>query len=77
MYVPLTATIAARKTRLIMKLFPSQTAKSWFRPENLEALMRVRGLECRSATGFAEGFHCHKLVFNAGTVRTAKRSSRR
>ncbi len=62
LYVPVTPANAARKTRLIMKLFASQTTKSWFRPENLEALMRLRGLESRAATGLAEGFHCHKLV---------------
>ena len=28
------------------------------------ALMRLRGLECRADSGFAEEFHCRKLVFS-------------
>ena len=62
MYVPLTSALAARKIALIMRAFRSQFEKSWFTAENLAAVMRVRGLECRSASGFAEGFHCRKLT---------------
>jgi LmbE family N-acetylglucosaminyl deacetylase len=62
MYVPLASTMAARKIAAIMRAFHSQHEKSWFTAENLEAVMRVRGLECRSASGFAEGFHCRKLT---------------
>jgi LmbE family N-acetylglucosaminyl deacetylase len=76
-YVPLTPAIAARKARLIMKLFASQTSKSWFRPENLDALMRLRGLECRAPGGLAEGFHCHKLVLESAQPRAGKGSGRR
>jgi LmbE family N-acetylglucosaminyl deacetylase len=65
MYVPVSATAAARKIRLIVKAFESQRGKSWFTAENLLAMMRLRGLECRSPSGFAEGFHCRKLVFDA------------
>ena len=65
MYVPVSAAAAARKIRLIVKAFDSQRGKSWFTAENLLAMMRLRGLECRSPSGFAEGFHCRKLVFDA------------
>jgi LmbE family N-acetylglucosaminyl deacetylase len=65
LYVALPPAVAARKTRLIMKLFASQAGKSWFRAENLDALMRLRGLESRAASGLAEGFHCRKLAFDA------------
>jgi LmbE family N-acetylglucosaminyl deacetylase len=62
-YVPLPAELAERKAETIMKAFRSQHGKSWFRSENLLALMRLRGLECRADSGFAEAFHCRKLVF--------------
>lgn len=62
LYVPLSPALVARKIDLIMRAFPSQHRKPWFKAENLEALMRLRGLESRSASGFAEGFHCRKLV---------------
>ena len=62
MYVPLRAAIAARKVDIIMRAFASQRSKSWFTAENLLAVLRLRGLESRSTTGFAEAFHCRKLV---------------
>ena len=64
LYVPVSATAAARKVRVIVKAFASQRGKSWFTADNLLAMLRLRGLECRSPSGFAEGFHCRKLVFD-------------
>jgi LmbE family N-acetylglucosaminyl deacetylase len=65
-YIPLPATTAAQKVDLIVRTFESQKARSWFSAENLLAVMRMRGLECRSASGFAEAFHCRKFVFGMG-----------
>ena len=62
-YVPLTARAAKRKTAHLEKYFSSQRSRAWFRAENFEALMRLRGLECRASSGFAEAFHGRKLVF--------------
>jgi LmbE family N-acetylglucosaminyl deacetylase len=64
MYVPLSAANAARKIKLIVKSFASQRGKPWFTADNLMAMLRLRGLECRSPSGLAEGFHCRKLVFD-------------
>ena len=47
-----------------MEAFATQRDKSWFQAESFLALMRLRGLECRADSGFAEGFHCRKLVFS-------------
>ena len=63
-YVPLPAGVALHKAESIMKVFATQRDKPWFKAENLLALMRLRGLECRAESGFAEGFHCRKLVFS-------------
>ena len=63
-YVPLPADLARQKVKSIMKAFRSQHQKSWFKAENLLSVMRLRGLECRAGSGFAEGFHCRKLVFS-------------
>jgi LmbE family N-acetylglucosaminyl deacetylase len=62
MYVPLPSALAARKVAVVMRTFRTQHGKPWFKAENLEAIMRLRGLECRAGSGFAEGFHCRKLV---------------
>jgi len=62
-YVPLPAATARRKAAAIIKAFGTQHGKPWFKADNLLALMRLRGLECRAESGFAEAFHCRKLVF--------------
>jgi LmbE family N-acetylglucosaminyl deacetylase len=65
-YVPLTAAAATQKTDVIMRSFASQTSRSWFNADNLLSTMRLRGLESRAHSGFAEGFHCRKLVLSWG-----------
>lgn len=62
LYLPVPARIAKRKLAHLERYFGSQRARTWFRAENFEALMRLRGLECRSPSGFAEAFHGRKLV---------------
>ena len=61
-YVPVPAPIARRKASHLGRYFSSQRSKDWFVADNFLALMRVRGLECRSPSGFAEAFHARKLV---------------
>jgi LmbE family N-acetylglucosaminyl deacetylase len=75
MYVPLTSAQSKRKIALIMRAFRSQHGKPWFKAENLVALMRLRGLECRAASGFAEAFHCRKLTSEFSTVMPSKSRS--
>ena len=61
-YVPLSAATVRRKIDLIVRSFPSQANRSWFRPETFEAVLRLRGIECNAGEGFAEAFHVPKLV---------------
>jgi hypothetical protein len=75
-YVPVSAELAKRKVDTLIKVFGSQHAKPWFRRENLLALMHLRGLECRSESGFAEAFHGRKLVFAAATAAAKPRRAR-
>ncbi len=60
-FVALKPAVARRKAAHLLRHFGSQRAKSWFNPENFEALARLRGLECRAASGMAEAFHARKL----------------
>lgn len=62
LFVPLSATIARRKTELILRHYASQASRSWFRPETFQAVMALRGIECNAAEGLAEAFHCRKVV---------------
>jgi len=61
-YVPLRATVARRKSRLLMEAFATQRSKDWFSPETFLGLMRLRGMECRAPSGYAEAFTARKLT---------------
>jgi LmbE family N-acetylglucosaminyl deacetylase len=62
-YVPVSASAARRKIAHLKRYFSTQRSKDWFTDDTFRGLMRLRGLESRSASGFAEGFHARKLVF--------------
>jgi LmbE family N-acetylglucosaminyl deacetylase len=62
-FVPVAEAVARRKIELILKHFPSQASRTWFRADTFQAVMRLRGVECNAPEGFAEAFHCRKVVF--------------
>lgn len=61
-YVPLTQEDVDHKVTGLLDGFPSQRARDWFDPETFRALLRIRGVECRAPSGYAEAFHAAKLV---------------
>lgn len=61
-FVPLEADAAQQKVRIIMETFQSQRSKNWFEERTFLSLMRLRGMECNSPSGYAEAFYCRKLV---------------
>jgi LmbE family N-acetylglucosaminyl deacetylase len=60
-FVPVSEEIAREKVKLVLDAFKSQTEKHWFDEELFLGLMRVRGMEGRSPSGYAEAFTCRKL----------------
>lgn len=62
LYVEVPAALVKRKVAHLQRHFTSQRSKDWFEPDNFVAIMRLRGLECRSKSGYAEAFHARKLV---------------
>jgi LmbE family N-acetylglucosaminyl deacetylase len=62
-FIPLASKITEKKVDIILSVFQSQRVKKWFTRETFFSMMRLRGVECNSATGYAEGFYCRKLVF--------------
>jgi LmbE family N-acetylglucosaminyl deacetylase len=62
LFVPLSEQLCARKVDLLLKHFKTQAAKHWFTCDTFEAMHRIRGIECASATGRAEAFYCRKMV---------------
>jgi LmbE family N-acetylglucosaminyl deacetylase len=61
-FVPLDEEVAAAKVEALLGSFPSQASKPWFDESLFRALMRLRGMECRSPSGLAEAFYARKLV---------------
>jgi len=62
-FIPLSEELCARKIELLLKHFKSQSTRHWFTSDIFEAMHRIRGVECASATGRAEAFYCRKIVF--------------
>lgn len=65
-FVPLSTAVRRRKVRHLMSAFPTQRRKRWYTPSTFEGLMRLRGVECAAASGYAEGFYARKLVVDPG-----------
>jgi LmbE family N-acetylglucosaminyl deacetylase len=61
LFSPLPAPIVKKKISHLMRHFESQRSRQWFTRETFEALMRLRGIECRAPSGYAEAFHARKL----------------
>jgi LmbE family N-acetylglucosaminyl deacetylase len=61
-YVQLTSAQVDAKVDALMRGFATQRDRDWFTPETFRAMMRMRGIECRAPSGYAEAFHCRKLV---------------
>ena len=62
LYVELTDEIAREKVALLQRHFSSQAGKHWFDEELFLGLMRLRAMEVRSPSRYAEAFMGRKLV---------------
>jgi LmbE family N-acetylglucosaminyl deacetylase len=62
LYVPLDQDVVDRKLDVLMQVYASQRSKSWFTPDTFLAMSRLRGVECRSPSGHAEGFYARKVL---------------
>ena len=62
LFIPLDRDKCEEKVGYMMDSFKSQQSKKWFDQSTFMALMRLRGMECNSPSGFAEAFYCRKVV---------------
>jgi len=60
-FVPLEEEHATEKIDRLLDAFATQRDKHWFDGEVFRGLMRIRGMECRAASGYAEAFLGRKL----------------
>ncbi len=61
-FVPLEKSLCQKKIDNISKAFQSQHQKPWFTEETFWSLLRIRGIECNSPSGYAEGLYCRKMT---------------
>jgi LmbE family N-acetylglucosaminyl deacetylase len=64
-FVPLETPLCETKIDYLFQAFESQSAKPWFDRNTFLALMRIRGMESNSPSGYAEAFHARKVVLRA------------
>ena len=62
LFVPLEAPLYQQKVDYLFEAFKSQRAKRWFDRETFLGLMRIRGMESNSPSGYAEAFHARKVI---------------
>jgi LmbE family N-acetylglucosaminyl deacetylase len=62
-FVPLGTQVYSNKVDYLVQAFQSQCGKQWFNRETFLGLMRIRGVESNSPTGYAEAFYARKVQF--------------
>lgn len=62
LYVPLSEAVMDRKVDLLLRHFGSQRSKHWFDAETFRGLARLRGMECRAPSRYAEAFYARKMT---------------
>jgi LmbE family N-acetylglucosaminyl deacetylase len=62
LFVELPISMCKQKVKYINTCFKSQKEKQWFSDETFYGLMRIRGVESNSLSGYAEAFYSKKLI---------------
>jgi hypothetical protein len=63
-YVPLEAADVDAKIDALLSAHQSQRHRDWFTRDVFVAMLRMRGIECRAPSGYAEAFHGRKLTLD-------------
>jgi LmbE family N-acetylglucosaminyl deacetylase len=69
LYIPIEKELCERKVDYLFDAFTSQREKRWFDRATFLGLMRIRGMESNSPSGYAEAFHARKIVAAPATSR--------
>lgn len=62
LFVHLSEPLVRRKVETLLAHFPSQHENHWYTESTFRALLRLRGIESNSPSGWAEGFYVRKAV---------------
>jgi LmbE family N-acetylglucosaminyl deacetylase len=66
-FVHLSADTCQRKVDYILQCFETQKSKHWFTNDMFYSIMRIRGMESNSPSGYAEAFYARKMVVSCGS----------
>ncbi len=61
-YVSLDEETCLKKIDIILDTFKTQKHRDWFTHDTFMAMLRIRGVESKSKSKYAEGFYCRKFV---------------
>jgi len=61
-FVSLERSVCDRKIKHLLDAFETQRSKQWFTRETFAALLRLRGVESKAPSGFAEAFYGRKVT---------------
>ena len=64
-FSPIDKKLYNQKIELLISSFKSQEHNQWFSDSTFQAILRLRGIESNSPTGYAEAFYCRKIVINS------------
>jgi LmbE family N-acetylglucosaminyl deacetylase len=65
-FAPLTPATCDAKIEALMECYGTQRDKFWFTDETFRSILRLRGVEARSETGYAEAFYARKISILGG-----------
>lgn len=66
LFVQLNETQCQKKIEFILENFETQGERHWFTADTFRALLRLRGLESKSPSKYAEAFYCRKAIIAHG-----------
>ena len=62
LFVPLSHSLCRKKIEYILDVFKTQRSKDWLTEDTLQAILRLRGVECHAPQKWAEAFYCRKMI---------------
>jgi LmbE family N-acetylglucosaminyl deacetylase len=61
-FIDIEKRILEKKISIIIETFQSQKKREWFTQDIFTSLMRLRGMESKSLSHYAEAFYCRKIL---------------
>lgn len=62
-FIKLPENVCQQKIEYVMNTFKTQKRKNWFTDDTFWSLLRLRGMEAKSPSKYAEAFYCKKIIF--------------